>query len=63
MYSFCFNPFKFQPSGNVNFSKIEKITFEVTQNKKTHDSVLTLYALGYNLLEIKNGCSVLLYNT
>tara|TARA_Y100000817_G_scaffold103533_1_gene81101 strand:- start:9 stop:1109 length:1101 start_codon:yes stop_codon:yes gene_type:complete len=62
-YSFALNPEDHQPSGTCNFSKIDdiKLVFNgiVSPNP---DNLLTVYALNYNVLRIKNGMGGLAYS-
>lgn len=62
-YSFALNPEEHQPSGTCNFSKIDdiKLVFNgvVSPNQ---DKPLTVYALNYNVLRIKNGMGGLAYS-
>ena len=62
-YSFALNPEEHQPSGTCNFSKIDdiKLVFDgmISSN---FDNPLTVYALNYNVLRIKNGMGGLAYS-
>jgi hypothetical protein len=62
-YSFALNPEEHQPSGTCNFSKIDdiKLVFDDIINA-TYDNPLTIYALNYNVLRIKNGMGGLAYS-
>lgn len=61
VYSFALEPEKLQPSGTCNFSRIHKV--EVSGNIKTvltpeqpgDNFTMTLFAVNYNILTIKDG--------
>lgn len=62
-YSFALNPEEHQPSGTCNFSKIDdiKLVFDDIINPY-YEKPLTVYALNYNVLRIKNGMGGLAYS-
>src|SRR5210317_663679 len=53
-WPFCLTMSKMQPTGSLNFSRIDnaKLTFSAPQNGNHHHRV---YAVNYNILRIKNG--------
>jgi hypothetical protein len=58
MYSFCLDPNNFQPSGSLNFSKIDDAYLQLTMNKiitYQNPAIITAYGLQYNLLKIEYG--------
>ena len=65
-YSFALNPEDHQPSGTCNFSKIDdiKLVFNdiVYAAPPPDGKPLTVYALNYNVLRIKNGMGGLAYS-
>tara|TARA_B100001094_G_scaffold328831_1_gene390166 strand:+ start:19494 stop:21101 length:1608 start_codon:yes stop_codon:yes gene_type:complete len=65
-YSFALNPEDHQPSGTCNFSKIDdiKLVFNNTvyATPPPDGKPLTVYALNYNVLRIKNGMGGLAYS-
>ena len=65
-YSFALNPEDHQPSGTCNFSKIDDIKLVFDDIINCRDSYLegplTVYALNYNVLRIKNGMGGLAYS-
>jgi hypothetical protein len=74
MYSFAFNPTESQPSGTVNFSKLEQAqlkmklyrdTANFTQNGTTNltSKILNIYALNVNVLRIMSGKAGLAFAT
>jgi len=63
MYSFSVKPFDYQPTGHCNFSKLDNVDLEITQNKRLTNGKVNIYALNYNLLKIKNGVSGLAYSS
>lgn len=64
---YCFNfglhPEEDQPSGAINFSRIDNITFQVTANTQLDAAKAELYvfAVNYNVLVIKDGLGGLMY--
>ena len=60
---FCLDTTSYQPTGTLNFSRIDKFQI-VTPPTAPFTSMVTgsyLYAVGYNVLEIKDGTASLLY--
>ena len=53
-WPFCLTMSKMQPTGSLNFSRIDnaKMTFSAPENGNHHHRV---YAVNYNILRIKNG--------
>jgi hypothetical protein len=70
LYSFALKPEEYQPSGSANLSAYKFKSFIFTMNPKLIDYInqnndtLTIktYALGYNLLKLKNGMASLVFN-
>ena len=56
LYPFCLNVSKLQPTGTLNFSRID--TFKIHCSEIITN---TIYAVNYNILKIKNGMGGLLY--
>jgi hypothetical protein len=56
IYPFCLSTSKYQPTGTLNFSRIDSCTIHCTEvvDKK-------IYAVNYNILKIKDGMGVVLY--
>jgi len=73
VYSFALYPEKHQPSGVCNFTKLESVHFcfnnapvgtTITDLKSQTDKLyLRVYAMNYNVLQIKNGETKVLYNS
>ena len=62
-YSFALNPEDHQPSGTCNFSKIDDIKLVFSNIIECSlSNPLTVYALNYNVLRIKNGVGGLAYS-
>lgn len=64
-YSFSLKPEKIQPSGSINFSRIDNSTLKLKINENINtDTIITvnLYAINYNLLKISNGMGGLIFN-
>ena len=61
-YSFAIHPEKHQPSGTLNFSRIDNtlITFQFIDNVKSCS--INIYAINYNILKIMSGMGGLLYS-
>ena len=74
MYSFCLSPEEHQPSGALNFSRIDnaqlKLTFKKSVDKGTggiggfgdHKRDVYVYALSYNVLRILSGMGGLAFS-
>jgi hypothetical protein len=57
LYSFCLDTSKLQPTGTLNFSRLDSARI-VSQTDNLGD---TVYACNYNILRIQNGMGGLLY--
>lgn len=57
MYPFCLDTAKFQPSGSLNFSRVDSFKIHCTENINK-----TIYAVNHNILRIQNGLGGLLYS-
>lgn len=58
MFSFCINPLDYQPSGTLNFSKIDDSYIQINSNKLiNYQNPITLrsYGLQLNLFRVING--------
>lgn len=63
MYSFCLNPLDHQPSGSLNFSKIDRAEFRfINIQKQLNEAKLHIFGINYNVLKIVNGMCGLLYS-
>tara|TARA_Y100000748_G_scaffold155719_1_gene130198 strand:+ start:2285 stop:3586 length:1302 start_codon:yes stop_codon:yes gene_type:complete len=61
-YNFGLHPEEAQPSGAVNMSRIDKITFNARCSKDvSKDSIFHLWARNYNVLKIENGLGGQMY--
>jgi hypothetical protein len=56
VYPFCLMTSKYQPTGTLNFSRIDSCTVHCTENINR-----TIYAVNYNILKIKDGMGRVLY--
>lgn len=56
-YPFCLSAGKFQPTGSLNFSRIDSCKIHCTQNINC-----PIYAVNYNILRIQNGMGGTLYS-
>jgi hypothetical protein len=71
MYSFCLSPEEHQPSGALNFSRIDnaqlKLTFKPAKSANdkgfgNHSRDVYVYALSYNVLRILSGMGGLAFS-
>lgn len=63
LYSFALNPEEHQPSGTLNFSALDNITLNFKMRKNiTCAIMITIYAINYNVLTIKNGQAGILFH-
>lgn len=60
-YSFSFDPEKIQPTGSVNFSRLDNPTLHIKTKKNTPHTVIDIYAINYNIFRIENGFSGILF--
>ena len=63
-YSFCLNPNSYQPSGSLNFSKIDDAYLQLTMNKLINYQnpiTIKLYGIQYNLFRVIDGLGGLAY--
>ena len=63
MYSFCLKPNEYQPSGGLNFSKIDNAYLEFTGSIDGSNYTISVYAINYNVLRIMSGMGGLLYSS
>ena len=57
-YSFALNPLELQPSGSLNFSKIDDAYLQIKMNKiinYQNTAVCRAYGIQYNIFKTKNG--------
>ncbi len=71
IYSFALKPEDYQPSGTINFSRLETAKLKVTTGPLYCDETqypsgtpmkISVYAMNYNILRIVNGMGGLAYN-
>lgn len=62
VYSFALNPESHQPSGTCNFSKIDQSSLNVDYKSGVLTGETYIYGHNYNILQIKNGMTGLLYS-
>lgn len=60
MYSFAFKPEEHQPTGSINFSRIDSMVLMLTLTKNVSSKV-RVYAINYNVLRIMSGMGGLGY--
>jgi hypothetical protein len=62
VYSFSLKPEQSQPSGTCNFSRLDSSELIVNFQKSLNDSNTRVYALNYNILNVKKGMGGLAYS-
>jgi hypothetical protein len=60
LHPFCLDTTKIQPSGSLNFSRLDSARF-VSSNGGIFDFENYIYAVNYNILKIENGMGGLMY--
>ena len=74
MYSFCLSPEEHQPSGALNFSRIDNATLKIdfkkahddrtsASNDQNHARTVYVYAVSYNVLRILSGMGGLAFSS
>lgn len=66
LYSFSLNPLDLQPSGSLNFSKIDDAYIQLNINNiVSYQNPINIqaYAIQYNILKIANGIGGLIFDT
>ena len=61
-YSFAISPEKHQPTGTLNFSRIDNSQLSLNCISKTNNSDINIYAVNYNILKIMSGMGGLLFS-
>jgi hypothetical protein len=62
-YSFAYKPEEYQPSGTINFSRIDNAVLHVNLKENMGEMHANIYAVNYNVLKIVGGMGGLLYTT
>lgn len=62
-YSFAITPEYLQPSGSCNFSKIDNANLLLELQSTMGSGEFIVFAINYNILEIKNGMAGLLFSS
>ena len=55
VYSFSLRPEEYQPSGTLNFSRIDNSSLHLTMANSIPASTIRVYALTYNVMRIQSG--------
>ena len=55
MYSFALKPESHQPSGSLNFSKIDNADLSITFKPSINSGQVRIYAINYNVLRVESG--------
>jgi len=61
MYSFSLDPESDQPTGHVNFSRIDQKNMVLNMNSSTANRYITVYALSYNFLMVGNATADVIF--
>ena len=61
--SFCDKPEEWQPSGTLNFSRIDEAVIHGDMRSGTPSNKLFIFGVNYNWLTIKNGIGIVKYMT
>lgn len=61
MYSFSLDPESDQPTGHVNFSRIDQKNLVLNLNASTANRYITIYALSYNFLMVGNATADVIF--
>jgi hypothetical protein len=61
-YSFSISPEKHQPTGTLNFSRIDNAQLSLTCIANTNNSDINIYGVNYNILKIMSGMGGLLFS-
>jgi hypothetical protein len=60
MLSFCLEASKFQPTGTLNFSRLD--SFRIVSQTQNISASTIIYGVNYNILRIQNGMGGLMYS-
>jgi len=63
VYTFGLYPDREQPSGSINFSMVDNLTFTATFPQNIKNGNLFIYVINYNVLRIKNGQAGILFSS
>jgi len=63
VYSFALYPEQLQPSGTCNFSKIDNCNLILSMPSDIPQGFLTVFAVNYNIMKIKNGMAGLMFSS
>jgi hypothetical protein len=61
-YSFALKPAEYQPSGTLNFSRVDNSCLLINRDAKEHSAMLAYYSVNYNILRILGGMGGLAYS-
>lgn len=62
VYSFCLKPEDYQPSGSLNFSRIDQATLNLTLTTGNSSTALFVFALNVNIFRCASGLGGTAYN-
>ena len=63
MYAFCISPEEHQPSGALNFSRVDTSQLQITlRDDITGTGKLFVYAINYNVLRVLSGMGGLAFS-
>ena len=62
MYSFAMDASKYEPTGSCNFSRLDNAKISMKGVTKVSPSTYKVYALGYNILRVRDGMGGILFS-
>ena len=62
VYSFSLHPEEYQPSGSINFSRIDNSVLDLKLNSEIENPIIQLFAVNYNILNISEGMAGVEYS-
>ena len=62
VYSFALRPEEHQPTGTLNFSRIDNAQLSLNCIANTNNSDINIYAVNYNILRIMSGMGGVAYS-
>ena len=62
VYSFSFHPEEYQPSGSINFSRIDNSVLDFKLSTDIENPIMQIFAVNYNILNICEGMAGIEYS-
>jgi hypothetical protein len=63
MYSFCLDPENIEPTGHLNFGRIQQQILNMNVVPSTVNRIVSVYARSYNIFTTEKGIGKLLFNS